>query len=412
MSVSNFVCLAALVMAFGSCKKDVAGESGETGSLEAKIIFGGTGTRASSKAIPVTSWKNIKQIQMFLYDPTTGVVKFSDTIRPPQTGGAIQRTWSMVPAGTYTLAIVANAKSSTDPVVTMIGTSAQGWTGMNVRNQKIGDLDIQHKALSTGFPPAIHAAFIGGAPTGLTPFVQPAEIFMAYAKNVSITSGTTTDLSPTPLELQREVSLMRVRLRTNDKSQLFDNADVDFAHSETSLLIYTLPKDMNISEGNAGGVSTTSDDKAVLVAADGAGTFIMGDPTTATHNPIEIVDTDYDRWREVVVFPNNGGRVNNTTVVNAPVTQRYYVVITAHAAKDHRLSDGSLVTDQNGTLVHWAGLVEASFEPNKIRELNLNLSSGGTTGVPTEPAKEGGLTIKINDPLPWNSNIETTSLDL
>ncbi|MDR1273424.1 MAG: FimB/Mfa2 family fimbrial subunit [Odoribacteraceae bacterium] len=392
-------------MAFGSCKKEAAGDRGETGTLEAKIIFGGTASRATSKAIPLTSWKSIKQIQMFLYDQA-GKIKFSDTILPPQTG-IIQRTWSMVPAGTYTLAIVANAKSSTDNVHTMIGTSALAWTGMNVRNQTIADLDIQHKA--SAFPTAISGMF---SSTQLKPFQEPSEVFMAYATGVTITSGTTTDITANPLQLKREVSLMRVRLRVNDKGQLFDNSDIDFTHAQTSLLIYTLPADMNISEGNAGGVSTTSDDKAVLVAADGATTFRTGDPTTATHNPIGIVDADYTHWKEVVVFPNNGGRAVTTPNVNAPTTQRYYVVITAHAPKDHLLSDGSKVTDAGGTLIHWAGLVEGAFSPNTIREVNLNLSSGGATGVPTEPAKEGGLTIKINDPLPWSSNIESTSLDI
>jgi hypothetical protein len=412
MSVSNFVCLAALVLAFGSCKKEIAGESGETGTLEAKIVFGQAGTRATNRPVPVTSWKNIKQIQMFLYDQTTGVVKFSDMISAPQVAGTIQKTWSMVPAGTYTLAVVANTKSSSDRVSTLIGGTALEWTGMNVRSRLVTDLHIQHKPLPTGFPAAILAGFPNGAlPAGLAPFEEPSEVFMAYATSVSIASGATTTLA-NPLELQREVALMRIRVRINDQSQNANNSNLDFTDPQTSLMIYTLPEEMNISEGNAGGVTTTSIDKAVLVAADGNGTFIKGDPSSSSHAPTNITDTNFELWREVVVFPNNGGRVNNGTSVNAPVSQRYYVVITAHAPKDHRLSDGSLVADANGALIHWGGLVEASFEANKIRELNLNLSSGGTIGVPSEPAKEGGLKIEIKDPLPWDSNVEITDIDL
>jgi hypothetical protein len=408
MSVSNFVCLAALVMAFGSCKKDIAGESGETGSLEAKIIFGGTGTRTTSTAIPVTSWSKINQIQMFLYDPQ-GNVKFSDTIRPPQTVGSIQRTWSMVPAGSYTLTLVANAKSSTDPVVTMVGGLEQEWTGMNVRNRAISGLNIKHKPMSA-FPTLINTAL--GAGHTLKPFEAPAEVFMAHAINVVITSGATTDITSAPLRLKREVALMRVRLRVSDQSQGFNNADVKFNHADASLMVYTLPDHINIHQDSTagGGVSTTSNDQAVLLAAHGPLTFSDQDPSATTHTPQTILDTEHRLWREVVVFPNNGGRLNPKA--DAPATQRYYVVVTAHAPQGHLLGNGNPVTNQNGELVHWGGLVEASFEPNTIRELNLNLSSGGTIGIPTEPAKEGGLIIQVNDPLPWDSNIKVTNIDL
>jgi hypothetical protein len=318
----------------------------------------------------------------------------------------------MVPAGTYTLAVVANTKSSTDRVSTLIGGATLEWTAMNARSRNITDFHVQHKPLAAGFPAAILAGFPNGAlPAGMAPFEEPSEVFMAYATPVTITSGSTTTLT-SPLELQREVALMRVRLRVNDQSQNANNTNLDFTNPQTSLMIYTLPEEINISEGNAGGVTTTSNDKAVLVAASGNGTFTKGDPSATTHSPTDITDPNFELWREVVVFPNNGGRANNGTAVNAPVSQRYYVVVTAHAPKDHRLSDGTLVPDANGALVHWGGLVEVSFEANKIRELNLNLQTGGTIGVPSEPAKEGGLTIEIKDPLPWNSNVEITDIDL
>ncbi|MDR1415606.1 MAG: FimB/Mfa2 family fimbrial subunit [Odoribacteraceae bacterium] len=405
MSV-KLACLAVLALAFSSCdKKEVAGGGG-TGSLEAKIVFGQANTRASSTAVPITSWGSIKQIQMFLYD-AGGVVKFSDTIKPVATGGVVKRTWTTVPEGEYTMVLVANAKSSTDSVTTMIGSSPLEWTAMNVRNQGVANLTIRHMALSA-FPAPV--ATVLGAGTKLKPFAVPAEVFMADTTKVKIASGQTTDISATPLKLKREVAMMRVRLRVNDKSQGFDNSNVDFGHADASVLVYTLPTGMGIGAGNAGGVTATSIDSAVIVGASGAGTFKSQDPTAATHNPTVINDANFMKWREIVVFPNNGGRAASNAT--ASTSQRYYVVITGHAPTGHVLSDGTTVTDAGGALVSWAGLITDSFQPNTIREVNLNLTSGGTKGVPTTPAKEGGLTIVVSNPTPWDSNIQSTDLDI
>jgi hypothetical protein len=95
----------------------------------------------------------------------------------------------------------------------------------------------------------------------------------------------------------------------------------------------------------------------------------------------------------------------------APVTQRYYVVITGHARENHLLNNQTKV-GSGGALVSWAGLVEEVFEPNTIRELNLTLSSGGNIGVPSTPAKEGSLTIQVSAPAPWDSNIKSTDLEI
>jgi hypothetical protein len=410
MNVSNLACLALLALTLGSCKKENA-DNRETGSLVAKIIFSPSqGTRANSTAIPETSWTSIKQMQVFLYDATTGIIKFSDIIAPSTTTANITHTWSMVPEGTYQLVIVANAKSSTDNIATTLTAAgpATEWTGMNVRNMDSRNLAISHAPLSGGFPARIVSALPAG--NTLKPFGVPSEIFMAATKlPVVIQSGQVTDISATdPLKLEREVALMRVRLRVNDKSQGYDNSDVSFVHEDASILVYTLPAKIGIRAGNEGGVANNSNEKDVLVAANGAPTFHGTDPLTG-YAPTSIIDTDFRLWRDIIVFPNNGGRANPTAV--APVAQRYYVVVTGHAPENHLLADGSRVA-YGGALVHWGGLVEASFEPNTIRELNLNLTSGGVIGVPGEPAKEGGLTILISEPAAWGSNIKVTDLDV
>jgi hypothetical protein len=410
MCVSNLACLAVLALALGSCKKESV-ENPETGSLVTKIMFErNNDTRANkSTAIPETSWSNIKQIQVFLYDKQTGVIKFSDMFKPV-TSGVQTQTWAMVPAGTYQLVLVANVKSGSDNVETTLvsnGTPVT-WTGMNVRNMPSKDLGIYHAPLSNGFPTEIGAGLSSGHK--LKAYGVPSEIFMAYSKNdVTIKSGEKTDISSDPLTLKREVSLMRVRLRVNDKTQGYDNTKVDFASDDASVLIYTLPEKIGIRAGNDGGVSTNSSDASVLVAASGKTTFSTTDPTSG-YAPAQIIDTDFKLWRDIVVFPNNGGR-KATAGASAPTTQRYYVVVTGHAPENHLLSDGTTVKS-GGALVHWSGLVEHSFEPNTIRELNLNLTSGGTLGVPSEPAKEGGLVIKISEPAAWDSNIKATDLEI
>jgi hypothetical protein len=317
----------------------------------------------------------------------------------------------MVPEGEYQLVLVANAKYRSDSILTTIvagNTPATTWTAMNVRNVASANLGIYHLPRSGGFPPPIATGL--GAGHALKAFSPPSEVFMAYSSsNVKIESGKMTDISTSdPLTLKREVALMRVRVRVNDKSQGYDNTDVDFAHNDASILIYTLPDKIGIRAKDDGGVVTTSDDKSVMVGASGTATFFTADPTTG-YNPTKIVDTNFGLWRDIVVFPNNGGR--KTPSATASAAQRYYVVVTGHASENHVLGNQSKV-GSGGALVHWGGLVEASFEPNTIRELNLTLTSGGTTGVPSVPAKEGGLTIQVSAPAPWDSNIKVTDLNI
>jgi hypothetical protein len=408
MNVSNLACLVLLALALGSCKKEQT-ESTATGSLVTRIVFeGSAGTRAAtSTAIPETKWDNIKQIQLFLYEEATGLIKFSDVFTPPTSGGtSYTKTWSMIPEGNYQLVLVANANSASDAIQTTISgvTAPLAWTGMNVRNFAADALGIHYQPLAGGFPSNINTALPPSHT--LKPYVAPSEIFMAYSPSaVKIESGKKTTLSGA-LNLKRDVSLMRLRLRTNDKSKGFDNTQVDFAHADASILIYTLPNKIGIHKEN-GGVSNTSDEKAVLVAAHGASTFLNSDPSSG-YDPKVIISGDFSLWRDIVVFPNDGGRKSGATQSPA---QRYYVVVTGRAPAGHVLSDQTKVPT-GGALVAWAGLVEDYFSPNLIRELNLTLSSGGSLTIPSTPTKEGGLEIEISAPLPWDTNLTNTDMEL
>ncbi|MDR1414770.1 MAG: FimB/Mfa2 family fimbrial subunit [Odoribacteraceae bacterium] len=388
-----------------SCKKG-DDQVPQTGTIITTISFEGASSRApQTTAIPETSWDNIKQVQLFLYD-AAGVVRFSEVIKPKQNDSKFM--WSMVPTGTYTIAVVANAKSGSDAVTTSLvaaGTPASEWTAMNVRSLDVNNLGIYHKQLTGGFP-----ASLGTILNANSAWQEPAEVFMAYAGPVTVASGQTTDLTSSPLKLRREVSLMRVRVRTKD-GQGNDNDDVNFAHDNALLLVYTLPDKMRIARGTGGGVAATSNNTRVMVAGSGASTFLTVNPTSG-YSTTNILNNGFTLWRDVVVFPNDGGRANEATDVEADASRKYFIVLAGHAAVGHVLEDLSTVTAPGGAPVYWSGLIEKAFVPNAIREVNLTLLSGGSPVVPVTPAQEGKLHIDFSAPESWSSNITAADMDL
>lgn len=402
--------LAALTAgAFVSCSKDNQSngqsESGG-GALTAKVIFeeaSSSKAAALSTAVPTTSWANIKQLQLFLYD-ASGAVKYSDVVTPA--AGATTFTWTDVPSGTYTMALVANVRSTTDNVTTYLdgGTTPAVWTKFNVRSKSVNtQLLVEHKAST--FP-----ASVSGDYSGKSAFAEPAEIFMGYASGVNIATGATTNLTSSPVSLKREVALMRVRVKTNDVTDA-DNTDLVFNHADASILIHRIPDGMKIGQGSAGGVEPTSTDNNILVAASGAGTFHTSNPATG-YGPGTIVDANYTLWRDVVVFPNDAGRTNASSNVLAAANRQYFIVVSAHAPQGHVLADGTTVSAVGGQAVYWSGLIREAFVPNIIREVNLSLRSGGSVTPPPAPTQEGGLTIEVSAPAAWDSNIERTDIEL
>jgi hypothetical protein len=394
-----------LVLVFASCQKTGDKQSLDTGTIVTTISFEGASRAPQTTAIPETSWSNIKQVQLFLYD-ATGIVRFSEVIKPKQNDTKFM--WSMVPAGTYTVVVVANTKSSTDAVTTSLvaaGTPASEWTAMNVRNLNINNLGIYHKSLAGGFPSVVSTILAAN-----TAWAEPAEVFMAYATAVTISSGQTTDLTSTPLRLRREVSLMRVRVKTQG-DQGNDNSDVNFSHANALLMIYMLPDKMKISQGTDGGVVATSNSTRILVAGSGSNTFSTSNPTSG-YSTNNILNNGFTLWRDVVVYPNDGGRSNTTVDIEANASRKYFIVLAGHAAQGHVLEDLTTVNTPGGAPVYWSGLIEKAFVPNVIREVNLTLLSGGTLLVPTVPAEEGKLHIDFSAPESWSSNIVATEMDL
>lgn len=397
-----FLFAAALMAACSNGSEEpVVPSNGDTGGIAFSVAFAGSaGTRAQTDAVPPTSWSKVSSLQFFLYD-ASGVVRYSVATDPATGGTNPVRTFTYadVPAGTYTLAVVANAGSS--KIASYIDATAATWNTYNVRSKNISTLLLKHKA---GSFPSFASSLSGSGVTGGTnaAYEEPAEIFMGYADGITVTSGATTNVPQ--FSLTREVSLMRLRLNVQDTESGVVNTSgangVDFTQN-ASIMIHRLPAQMGVQK-NGGGVTATSVKNDVLCIS-GTDVFKTQNPTDYAPNN-NILKDRFTMWRDVVVFPNNGGRTNNATPdANADANNMYYIVISGQGQTGHILADGTSLSAP--ATVYWAGLIRGRFTPNIIREVNLTLKSGGTTVVPTDPTEEGSLIINLGDLVPWNSNI-------
>ncbi len=388
------------VLAISSCsdrKNDQEPDSGVKGEFTVKFAFeetAGTKAPAKSTAIPETSWAKIKQMQILIYNSAKKVI-FSDVFAPGSPGSVLTKTYTSIPVGNnYTVAVVANAKQSTENVQTFLQgiTGSVEWGNFNVRQKDAAQMLIKHK-------PGNFPSFV--SLSGKTAYKEPASIFMGYATGVNISAGNTTTVGP--IALKREVSLMRVRLNVADSDPGVNNSTgsdgVDFT-KDASILIYRLPDAMKILAGNDGGVVNTSTVNNILSVSGGT-VFNTQDPTQG-YNPKKIIEGNFKMWRDIVVFPNDS-RSTASATGNANVNRQYFIVISGQGKTGHVLADGTKLTTPK--TVYWSGIIKEKFIPNQIREVNLTLRTGGTTTIPEQPTVEGGLTIQVSTPTAWDSNI-------
>ena len=375
----------------------------EKAGLTFQVTFDKTGMEGrapQSTAIPETSWSNIKQLQFLLYN-TSGQVVYSTIVNP--TSALTTFTYTDVPVGTgYTLVAVANVKSSSDAITTYLdgGTTPTEWTMWNVRQKTLPNLVIEHKA---GDFPTFCSSKLTTA--GNTAYTEPSEIFMGASASFDVTTGITTTVPA--IALKREVAMLRVRLNVKDSET--DNLNtVDFT-KDASIMIYRLPDNMKVGAANAGGVSSTSTDANILAVKDGT-IFNTANPTSG-YDPKVILGGNFTMWRDIIVWPNNGGRaVNGASTAEASTDRQYFIVVSGRGKAGHILANGDEMSTDGP--VYWSGLIKENFTPNTIREVNLTLRSGGTTDVPTKPRAEGGLTIGVSAPEAWSSNIVESALTL
>lgn len=425
------------ILLFTACtNNDVPGnEAVETGTLTATISFegksavDGRSTRAvGSNAIPTVSWENVEQVQLFLYG-TDGRVAFSRTVIPTASNQTF--TWANVPVGSYRLALLANVKSSSDNMATLIGTAPTEFTDANVIGQVFNtDLKIDLKTipLPTNMGPSIPPHDWDVATTGKVGYAAPSEVFTAF-KDITIAAGAVTTVPATELVLRREIAMMRARFNIK---QMPDQPVADkarFGNVSDFIVIQRLPVGFELPVGGVlpaepanqltrGGsiVNLASDDKRVMIGETGADTYKTANPTSG-YSPTTILGGDFTLWNDIHVLPNaskseieSNNLTKGSNLPEALNSRKYFIIISALVDKDYVYADGSIAQADN-SLVYWFGTIDGAFTKNVIREVNMTLTTEGYPDIPVGPGEFGGLEINVGIPENWDSEIVSSDIE-
>ncbi|MDU1891383.1 MAG: FimB/Mfa2 family fimbrial subunit [Dysgonomonas sp.] len=417
-----FISLATAALLFTACSSDENQNTDQTtagaGSLAFNIELEDAGKKAAATdgMIPITSWDNIKEVQIFLYKKGVGAVDGDIAYSYRLTGAEIAAkadkkfSWNDIPVGTYDLAVVANLNVSATEKMAMSldgGVTKTDFTRFNVVGKKVNSqvmMDLNPSAF-----PANHTFEAGDKP-----YSPPTEIFTAYAQDVTITEGVVNTLGGT-LGLKREVAMMRVRIHKKHPAL----STVDFAEADNFIVIHRMPVGFGLKTQTpafGGGIfNTASDDNRIMVAATGANTFLSANPASGYKNTnggaVQILDANFTLWRDIMVLPNQTRAENKLPSANADNARKYFIVLSAKAPANYTLSDGVTKTTAP-TNIYWSGLIEGVFTPNIIREVNLTITSPGGPDNPDGPGTEGGLEITLGTPEDWNSVVESTHKEI
>lgn len=419
-----------------ACTNDVPGNEKvkETGTLTATISFG-TGsslkaTRAAeSTAIPTVTWDNVKQVQLFLYDATSGLVTYTKTITPKSGDASFVYSWPDVPVGTYRLALLANVKSGTDQdqIDTWVGAGAlptefsenvlgKKFNPTYITNRENDDLQIDLR--KTTLPgeettPAIHNW--KHSDLTKTGYLPPSEIFSAYSENVTITAGEKTELTgDNKLTLLHEVSLLRARINRKTIPAQPDDAIQPPVHNTSSgfIAVQTLPVGLGLKVDNFdGGIFTAPSSKGrVLVGSTGTTTYQTVQPTTGYKEGGTIIGGDFELWQDIRVLPNAPVSLNIAKDGDAPVGRKYFIIISMVVQPGYIYATGEIATKTDQP-VYWYGEISGVFTRNVIREVNMTLKTAGYPEIPPTPVEYGGLTIELGAPMEWDATIERTDIE-
>ena len=416
--------LAFTALLLSSCGSDenVPDIPSGTGEVVASISFDGITPKSSvSKAIPITNWDNVKQVQMLLYR-ADGTVAYSRIVEPTNTNTTF--SWNDVPEGTYNLALVANVSNATDNVATTLdGSASTAWadfTRYNVISKKINsEIFIDLKGRSAGFP-AEHTFLTTLA--SYKPYVAPSEVFTAYESNVKIEEGKKKSIGP--LALKREVSLARILVDKENKITAPKLSDVSFSHSSCLISVENLPVGLGLKVGSFdGGIydATAFNTDRVIIGAYGTAAYNNADPTSGYKNPsggaVTILGNEgtdkYTLWQDIRVLPNATKKeIADGTVTSGgdvKAENRYKVRLTGWVKAGYEFEDGSKApVDQP---VYWKGTIKGVFSRNTIREVKISIKTKGEGGI-TEFEGEGELEITVGMPEDWNSAIESERIEI
>lgn len=420
------------------------GDGGDSSTeLPGTTTNGSQTTTAVSDAVPLTSWSNVKSLQIFLYD-AQGVIHFSDLIDTdriqnslttnPNESGSVTYTYANVPSGTYRLMAVANANSAIQPIKTQLAGNYQAWTAYNVLNRFIYNCKIS---------PADHQFPIfyqnqvaaSGQTRSEVPLAEPTEIFLGQGfvngtdPAVTVVAGQTTAAA---IKLKREVSLMRLRMNIAGEEGKTNNADVNMNPDgkvnflkDASVMIATVPdyvipmaQDRMVNgEKIYAGTSGTSSSSSVIVtdAVEGPRQFYTSNPTSGYKAGGKIIGIEGDEykanaWRDIIVLPNNNRQQLSGTSANEPLKQnRYLLIISAKGLPGHVCKEGTLTEEKT---VYWVGYINQGFVANTIREVNVIFRDGGTMELPERPDNVGNLTVTVGQPQDWDSAITASKIEL
>lgn len=430
---NSFYVLMLLFLSSCASNENVDTTTKGTGELIAKINFSqAQGTRATSDAestaIPKTSWENVKDLQLFLYDSSNGKVAFSKIFQPDTSASGSTQTFKFtnVPVGTYKLALVANidAGSTVYKIQTTLNGTATvpDWvtlTTTNVLGKSLTTPDIYAGLATTSFP--LDHTWDNTSPTSKDQaYLPPSEIFTAYSSSdVVIKEGATTtepdnNSSPTTvLSLTRAISLMRVRVNKEKKAPNAPQLDlVDFKTDKSFIVLHRLPKGLKL---DGTGVLQDSEKDNIMIGATGATTFNDENPKLSEGYSIAndhntegiIIKGDYKLWKDIFVLPTTTSSTDETVLAH----RKYFIVIAGWAKEGYKYADGTSAA-AGGQVVYWWGTINEAFSPNVIREVNLNITSPGSPTNPTDPDQVGNLNITVGAPEPWNKNIVSETIEL
>lgn len=420
------------------------GDGGDsTTELPGSSTNGSTNTDAISDAVPLTSWDNVKSLQIFLYD-AQGVIHFSDLIDAerikntlqtnPTESGTITYTYSNVPSGSYRLMAVANANSAIQSIKTEIAGTLQAWNASNVMNRFIYNCKIS--PATSQFPQFYqNQVAASGQSRSEVPLAEPTEIFLGQGfvngtdPAVTVISGQTTAAT---IKLKREVSLMRLRVNIAGEEGKTNNADVNLNPDgkvnflkDASIMIATVPdyvipmaQDRMVNgEKVYAGTSGTSSASSILVTqpVESARQFYTSNPTSGYKEGGKIIGIENDKynanaWRDIIVLPNNNRQQLSGVSANDPLKQnRYLLIISAKGLPGHVCKEGTLTEEKT---VYWVGYINQGFMANTIREVNVIFRDGGSMELPERPDNVGNLTVSVGEPLDWDSAILASELEL
>lgn len=408
---SFYLCslFAAALMFTGCTDSEVVPDGdGKLGELRFTLNFEGTNdvnNRAATKstAIPVTSWKNVKNLQVLLVNQGTGLITSGRTVTVDPAKTTQTEAFTNVLVGDYDIVAVANVVSPGDNVWTY-GTAGANveapWSAASMVGKSIDEMIIKH-AQTTTWPSHISATDpIREASRNKKLCLEPSEIFMGYSTGsvVKINEGETTETS---ISLKREVSLMRVRMDVSHK-----NVENVLWTEDANIFIYRLPVDMKIKKGNTGGISTTSNPDLIQISTG----YNTADPAVAEYSPNKILADNFTLWKDIRVFPNNGGRtVTDAADADAQSKYKYFIVVSARGKKGHKYADGS---DAEGKPIYWYNSIAKNFVKNNIREVNLTITTGGYKEIPVDPKTYGNITVTFGAVEQWNKTILTSEIIL